>query len=69
MNRGITIPFEVADEIVLATLKQQLQYLEKEVKDHVETGSWMHPEDYRNSMTRLIPSLEIIIDHFGGNLE
>jgi hypothetical protein len=69
MNRGITIPFEVADEIVLATLKNQLNYLEKEVKDHVEKGSWMHPEDYHNSMTRLIPSLEIVIDYFGGNLE
>ena len=63
---GLTIPYEVADGITLAILQDHLGLLTKEVKDHVESGSYMHPEDYHNSMTKLIPSLQILIEYFGG---
>lgn len=65
---GVTIPFEVADGITLATLKEQLSYLSEELRSHLEEGKYMHPEDYHNSMTKLIPALETLIPYFGGTL-
>ena len=65
---GLLIPFEVADGITLATLKEQLTYLSEEVRSHLEEGKYMHPEDYHNSMTKLIPALETLIPYFGGTL-
>lgn len=67
VNKGLTIPFEVADKITLSCMQDQLKYLKEEVRLHVEEGSYLHPEDYHNSMTKLIPSLEILIEYFGGN--
>ena len=63
---GVVLDFETADRITLATMKEQLGMLKEEVRKHVEEGSFMHPEDYHNSMTKLIPSLETLIDYFGG---
>ena len=63
---GLLIPYEVADGITLATLKDQLGYLKEELRLHVEEGQYMHPEDYHKSMTELIPSLETLIPYFGG---
>lgn len=65
---GLTLPFEVVDGITLANLQEAHAMLKKEVKEHLETGSYMHPEDYYNSMTRLIPSLEVLIDYYGGDI-
>jgi hypothetical protein len=67
MNKGLQIPFEVADKITLSCLQDHLGYLKEEVRAHVEEGSYMHPEDYHNSMIKLIPSLEILIEYYGGN--
>ena len=63
---GLLIPFEVADGITLACMKDQLGYLREEIRAHVEEGKYLHPEDYHKSMTQLIPSLEILIEYFGG---
>ncbi len=63
--KEMTIPFEVADGIVLASLKEQLKFLKKELKDY-EAGSWMHPEDADKSRHELIPSLKILIKYYGG---
>jgi hypothetical protein len=65
---GITLPYDVADKITLTVLEEQLSLLREEIKNHTENGVWMHPEDYHNSMTNLIPSLEIIIKYFGGDV-
>lgn len=65
---GIEIPMEVADAITLATLQEQLSYLKEEVRLHVEEGAYMHPEDYHESMTKLIPALELLIPYYGGSL-
>jgi hypothetical protein len=67
--RGVVLDFETADRITLATMKEQLGYLREEVRSHTEEGSYMHPEDYHNSMTKLIPSLETLIEYFGGSCE
>ncbi len=66
--KGLTIPYEVADNITLATLQDQLKYLKEEVRLHVEQGQYLHPEDYHNSMTRLIPALEVLIPYYGGSV-
>ena len=65
---GLLIPFEVADGITLACLQDQHSMLKEEIRKHVEEGSYLHPEDYHNSMTRLIPALEILIEYFGGEV-
>lgn len=62
---GITLDYDVADGIVIAVLKEQLQYLKKELKQH-KKGKYMHPEDVYSSEYELIPALELIIKHFGG---
>ena len=62
---GLLIPYEVADGITLATLQDQLGYLQEELRLHVEEGQYMHPEDYTETKTKLIPSLQILIKYFG----
>jgi len=66
MTTGLVIPHEVADGIVLASLKDTLNYLREEIRLHTEKGEWLHPEDYHNSMVNLIPSLETLIKFYGG---
>ena len=68
MSKEITIPYEVADGITLATLQDQLSYLKEEIRLHTEEGKYLHPEDYHNSMTKYIPALELLIEYFGGEL-
>jgi len=65
--KKLEIPYEIADGITLATLQDQYKYLMEETRLHVQEGKYLHPEDYHNSMTKLIPSLEILIEYFGGN--
>lgn len=64
--KGVVLDYETADRICLASLKDQLNYLKEEVREHTEEGKYMHPADYHESMTKLIPSLEILIKYFGG---
>lgn len=65
---GITLDYETADRIALLALKDHLQYLEDEVKEHEENGQYMHPRDYDDSKTKLIPALRVVIDYYGGSL-
>jgi hypothetical protein len=67
-KNGIVLDFETADKIALASMKDQLKYLKKEVKSHEKKGTWMHPEDYHKSKTQLIPALETLILYYGGNV-
>ena len=62
----LEIPFEVADGIVVASLKNHIEYLREEIRLHVEEGKYLHPEDYHNSMVNLIPAMELLIDYYGG---
>lgn len=64
--KELTIPYDVADKIAVTVMEDHLSYLKEEIKNHTENGEWMHPEDYHNSMTKLIPSLETLIKYFGG---
>ena len=66
--KGVVLDFETADRICVATMKEQLAYLRKELKDHIEHGQYLHPEDRVNSEDKYIPALELLIEYFGGNL-
>ncbi len=66
--KGITLDFETADRITVLTMQDQLKYLKEEIRLHVEEGQYLHPEDYHNSMTKLIPALEVLIPYYGGQL-
>ena len=63
------ISIDAADMITLAVLQDHLRYLKEEVRAHVDEGKYLHPEDYYNSMTKLIPALETLIPFFGGEIE
>ena len=65
---GITLDYDTADRITLASLQDHLGYLREEVRSHVENGSYMHPEDYDNSVNKLIPALEVLIPYYGGQV-
>ena len=69
MNRGLQIPFEVADGITLANLQDQYNYLKEELRLHLEEGKYLHKEDAYNSQFKLIPALELLIEYFGGNIK
>lgn len=64
--KGVVLDYDTADRIALAVMKDQLRYLRDEVVQHEKKGKYMHPEDYHESKTKLIPSLEILIKYFGG---
>ena len=66
MTKGLEIPFEVADSIVIALLTEHVGYLKEEIRLHVEEGHYLHPEDYHKSMVKLIPAIELLIDYYGG---
>ena len=66
MTKGLEIPFEVADSIVIASLTEHVGYLKEEIRLHVEEGHYLHPEDYHKSMVKLIPAIELLIDYYGG---
>lgn len=62
---GLILPIEAADAITLANLQEHRDYLQSELDDHFEKGSWIHPEDIPNNR-ELIYCLDKIIHHFGG---
>ena len=64
--RGLMLDYDTADRIALCVMQDQLKYLKEEVRLHVEEGQYLHPEDYHDSMTKLIPALETLIKYFGG---
>ena len=67
-KKGVVIPFETADQITLASMQDQLKMLKKEVKDHLEKGAWLHPEDLGKNM-KYIHALETLIPYYGGDLD
>ena len=68
MNKGLEIPFEVADAITLASLKDQYNYLTEETRAHLEDGKYLHPEDLGNNV-KLCHAMEIIIQYYGGEID
>ena len=65
MNKGLQIDYETADRITLLCLKEQLDYLREELRQHQYENQYMHPEDVANTV-KMMPALELIIKHYGG---
>lgn len=63
---GMMIDYETADRITVLNLIDMLERLEKENKDCVEKGTYVHPEDFHKNETVLIPALKVLIEYFGG---
>jgi hypothetical protein len=67
----ITLDGDTADHITLLTLKEQRDYLKKELKEWKKNpktdsnpgGHWMHPEDVVKS-TLMIEALSTVIDYY-----
>jgi len=70
--QGMTIPWEVADQITLASLKNHRDYLKSELKkwrknpktDTNPDGYWLHPDDVVNN-EHLINHMNVIINYYG----
>jgi len=65
-EKGITLPFEVADGIALAVMIDHRNLIRKELKDHTEKGAYMHPDDLVYNIGQLMPALNLMIHYFGG---
>jgi len=71
--QGIRIPFELADQVTLVSLKEHRGYLKKELKqwnknpktDDNPEGYWLHPDDVVKN-TILIKQMDAIIEYYGG---
>lgn len=69
MNKGLEIPYEVADGITLANLEDQYGYLKEELKAYEKGGKWMHPEDAERSRLHYLPALKCLIEYYGGSVD
>jgi hypothetical protein len=71
--RKIELDGEIADGIALAVLKDQRDYLKKELaqwkknpkSDANPTGYWLHPDDVVGNL-QLIAALDLLVGYFGG---
>ena len=71
--QGLTLSWETADQITLASLTNHRDYLKSELKqwkknpktDSNPEGYWMHPEDVSKNQI-LIHHMDAIIDYYGG---
>jgi hypothetical protein len=67
--REFKLPYEVVEGIALASLQDHLEMLKTEVRNHLQRGDYLHPEDFENSVFKLIPSFEVLIRYYGGTLK
>ena len=69
----ITLDGEAADRITVLALKEQREYLKKELNDWKKNprtdtnpgGYWLHPEDVAIN-TRMVEALTTVIKYYGG---
>ena len=69
----ITLDGEAADRITVLALKEQREYLKKELSDWKKnprtdtnpSGYWLHPEDVAIN-TRMVEALTTVIKYYGG---
>jgi hypothetical protein len=70
---GFVLPYDLVDQIALASLKDHRKYLKTELKQWKKnpktevnpTGKWLHPEDV-GRYELLIHSMDELIDFYGG---
>lgn len=61
--KGITIPFEAADHITVANLKDHRKIVKKMLDEHYD-GKYMHPLD-EEQYKKTIESIDEIVKYFG----
>ena len=69
----ITLDGEAADRITVLALKEQRDYLKKELSDWKKNprtdtnpgGYWLHPDDVAIN-TRMVEALTTVIKYYGG---
>lgn len=66
MIHGVSLPYEVADGITLATLVDSYKSMSQQLVDYRKGEGWMHPEDVVLYTEKYLPALEVIIKYFGG---
>lgn len=68
MRDGLTIDWEVADQIALASLVEHYRMLEQEIEDYVGRRITIHPDDFARNLN-LLDALEQCIRYYGGKLD
>jgi hypothetical protein len=63
---GIKLDYETADQITLAVMQEHCAMLKAEIEQHMEKGTYMHPDDLARNQQEIIPALETLIRYFGG---
>lgn len=63
MNKKLEIDVETADRITVITLKEQRNYLKKELANF-KKGEYLHPEDVSGNQI-MVHHLDAVIKHFG----
>ncbi len=65
MSKGkLELDFETAGRITVLCLKEQRQYLKKELTAY-KKGEYLHPEDVVGNQ-KLIEAMDLIIKYYGG---
>jgi GTPase Era involved in 16S rRNA processing len=59
------LDYELVEKITLESLKDQRKMLKKMNKDHLQNGTWLHPDDLVQN-AKLIDAMTEIIDYYGG---
>ena len=65
-QKEMSIPYEVAEGIVIASMQEHLKFLEKHLKKNNEGTIWLHPEDANKYRQHLIPAFKTLIKYYGG---
>lgn len=60
---NITLDWETADRIAVATLQNYLETCEQEL-DNYHRGSWMHPDDVVHT-NAMVKALKFVLRDFG----
>jgi hypothetical protein len=62
---SITLDNETADRIAVCVMKEHLELLKDDLRQHADEDRFMHPEDLIKTERELIPALETLIKYFG----
>jgi len=67
LSGGFVLPFEVVDGIVVAALKEHLEYLEDDLQKHFKDPekNWLHEDDV-TLYHEYIYCLKKLIGYYGG---
>jgi hypothetical protein len=60
----LKIDYRAADMITVANLKRYRKMLRRQLKDHTENGSWLHPDDKTNH-EKVVDAITLIVEHYG----